>query len=290
MTFDQLRIFVIVANHLNMRRAAELLNRTQPAVSAAIGALESRGNVRLFHRVGRHLELTEVGKTFLPEAQAVLLRMEAARRTLSDLAGGQTGTLHIFASQTVATYWLPSRMARFAATHPAVQLSLSVGNTTQALAAIVSGKAELGFIEGRVDETNILSQTIGEDRLGLYVARDHPLAETKVDRKQLSTIGWILREKGSGTRDHLVSGLRGLGLEFEDLDIRLELPSNGAVLNAVITGNFVCAVSDLAAESRLHAGMLSRLDCELPARTFKMIAHRERYKSRIAQAFIDAVN
>lgn len=289
MTLDQLRVFVTVAQHLNMRRSAEILSLSQPAVSAAIAALENRNNMLLFHRIGRRLELTDVGNAFLPEAQAVLLRIESAQRILSDLSGLHAGTLRLFASQTVATYWLPPHMARFAAEYPQVKLPLGVGNTAQTLAAILSAEAELGFIEGHVDETDIVTRVVGGDRLGLFCGPGHPLANKNAPARQLAEARWILRERGSGTRDHFASSVRELGLDFDDLNIRLELPSNGAVLNAMMTGDFVCAVSDLAAESRLKAGMVCRIKCELPPRKFRMIFHRERYLSRAAQAFVDAI-
>lgn len=285
MTLNQLRAFVAVAEFLNMRRASETLNLSQPAVSAAINALEQRSCVRLFHRIGGRLELTEAGHAFLPEAQLTLQRAQSAQRILSDLSGLQAGTLHFFASQTVATYWLPQHMAKFAAAHPAVKLSLEVGNTAQTYAAILSGQAELGFIEGQVEETRIVTQIIGGDQLGLYVAPDNSLRKSKPNAQQLRKAGWILREEGSGTRDHFASSMHGLGVDFADLDVRLELPSNGAVLNAVMGGNFVCAVSALAAESRLKAGMLARLDCDLPPRQFLLIYHSKRYLGSAAKAF-----
>lgn len=75
----------MVAETLNMTRAAERLHLAQPSVSAAIAALEQRHATRLFDRVGRRLELTEAGRLFLPEAQAVLARADAAGRLLDDL-------------------------------------------------------------------------------------------------------------------------------------------------------------------------------------------------------------
>lgn len=290
MTLDQLRVFVTVAQHLNMRRAAEILNLSQPAVSAAIAALENRNRVRLFHRIGRRLELTEAGLMFQPEAQAVLLRMEDAKRSLSDFAGLECGTLRLAASQTVATYWVPRRMARFATLHPRIKLSLDVGNTAQTVTAVLSGAAELGFIEGHVDDTDIITRDIGGDHVGLYCAADHPLVDVNLNLRHIRDAAWILREEGSGTRDHFVTGMSALGLDLGDLDIRLELPSNGAVLNAVMIGDFVCAVSDLAAESRLKAGMVHRLNYELPPRQFRMVFHRQRYLSQAAQAFTQLSN
>ena len=104
MTLEQLRIFVTVAETLNMTRAAEALHLAQPSVSAAVAALESRHGLRLFDRVGRGLELSAAGRTFLPEARAVLAAAQDAARALDDLAGLRRGTLALAASQTVATY------------------------------------------------------------------------------------------------------------------------------------------------------------------------------------------
>jgi DNA-binding transcriptional LysR family regulator len=95
MTFEQLRIFVAVAERQHVTRAAEALNLTQSAVSAAIAALEGRHGAKLFSRVGRGIELTDVGKSFLNEAKAVLSRVQAAELVLSEASGLKTGTLAV---------------------------------------------------------------------------------------------------------------------------------------------------------------------------------------------------
>ncbi len=78
MTLEQLRVFIAVAECEHVTKAAQSLNLTQSAVSAAIAALESRHAVKLFSRVGRRIELTESGRIFLAEARAVLARTQAA--------------------------------------------------------------------------------------------------------------------------------------------------------------------------------------------------------------------
>ncbi len=286
MTLEQLRIFVAVAERLSMTRAAEALHLTQPAVSAAVAALEERHATRLFDRVGRGLTLSDAGRVFLPEAKAVLARAAAAQRMLDDLAGLRRGELRIAASQTVAGYWLPARMARFAAAHPGVKLPLTVGNTAQAAAAVLAGEADLGFVEGRVDDPHLRAEQVGGDRLGLYVAPGHPLLGARIDRVSLRQAAWVLREPGSGTRDHFATAIASVGVALGDLDVRLELPSNGAVLAAVEAGGLVTAVSDLAAAARLAAGQVARLDFRLPERAFTMLTHRERHRSRAAETFV----
>lgn len=297
MTLEQLRIFLQVAQQLSMTRAAERLHLSQPAVSAAIAALEERYDTRLFERVGRRLELSEAGRQFLPEAQAVLARAESARQVLDDLAGLMRGALRFAASQTLATYWLPARMARFAAAYPAIRLSLSVGNSAQTAQALLDGDADIGFIEGSIDQPGLRRQPIGRDRLGLYAAPGHPLARPltrtaagrPLAREDLLATAWVLREPGSGTRETLERGLAARGIALADLDVRLELPSNGAVLEALAGGDLVASVSELAAEQGLAAGRIVRLDCPLGERDFHLLVHRERRPSRAAAAFLKAL-
>src|SRR6516225_8093876 len=113
MTLEQLRIFEAVADREHVTRAAEALNLTQSAVSAAIAALEERHAVALFSRVGRRIELTHAGRLFLDEARAVLARTRAAELALSEIAGLERGTLTVYANQTIASYWFPPRLVSF---------------------------------------------------------------------------------------------------------------------------------------------------------------------------------
>lgn len=287
MTLEQLRIFVAVAERQHMTRAAEALNLTQSAVSAAVAALEGRYGARLFERVGRGVELSPEGAAFLPEARAVLERAEAAARALEDLAGLRRGRLTLAASQTVASYWLPERLARFARLHPAIALRMLAGNTAQAAEAVRSGAADLAFVEGEVESPELARTRLGGDTLGLYVAPDHPLVGRTVGLPQLKAASWVLREPGSGTRSHFEQALAARGAPIQALYVRLETPSNEAALGAVEAGGLVTAVSDLAAAPFVGAGRVARLAFELPPRAFALLTHRERRRSRAAAAFLE---
>src|SRR5579863_6888081 len=152
MTLEQLRVFVAVAERQHVTRAAEALNIAQSAVSAAVAALEGRHGAKLFHRVGRGIELTEAGALFLVEARAVLARADSAELVLSELSGLKRGALSVYASQTIASYWLPRYLVAFRRAYPGVAIRLSVGNTSQVAAAVRAGAADLGFVEGAVEE------------------------------------------------------------------------------------------------------------------------------------------
>ena len=152
MTLEQLRIFVAVAEKQHVTRAAAELNLTQSATSAAIG-LEARYGIKLLDRIGRGIALTQTGKDFLIEARAVLARAADATQVLNDLAGLKRGSLSIAASQTVGNYWLPRRVQTFHTAYPGIELKLSIANTEQVARMVIQGSADLGFVEGEVDES-----------------------------------------------------------------------------------------------------------------------------------------
>ena len=289
MTLEQLRIFIAVAERGHMTQAAQALNVTQSAASAAVAALEARHGVLLFDRVGRRLELSEAGRLFLPEAKAVLAQSASAGRVLDDLAGLERGQVRIAASQTVASYWLPPYLAAFAAARPAIDLSLSVGNTQRVAAAVVDGSADLGFVEGMVDSPVLQRLVVGHDRLSLYAAPDHPLAAKAVGVADLKAEQWIIREPGSGTRSAFEAALAKQGVDFASLAVLLELPSNEAVLAAVASSLALTAVSDLAAAPQVAAGALARLAFDVVERPFQLLRHRERVASRASTAFMALV-
>jgi DNA-binding transcriptional LysR family regulator len=290
MTLDQLRIFVAVAERQHVTQAAQEINITQSAASSAIATLEERYAVKLFNRVGRRIELTDAGRIFLAEARGVLARTASAEKTLQDLAGMKCGTLSIFASQTIINYWLPSFLAAFHQRYPDIKLKLSAGNTQQVAAATHDGEADIGFIEGAVDDPQLLVRSIGGDRLVIVVGRAHALAaKPNIERSDLVSIKWVLREQGSGTRAEFERALKALSLSLADLDIALELPSNEAVCAAVEAGVGATAISNLVVESALLSGRLVSPDFPLPRRSFHILQHKQRYVSQAELALLELV-
>lgn len=290
MTLEQLRIFVAVAERQHMTRAAEALNLSQQAVSAAIVALENAYATALFHRVGRRIELTEAGRIFLEQAHGVLARVAAAELTLCELGGLTRGTLALQASQTIASYWLPRRLVAFHRTYPEIALRVGVGNSAQVAKAVIDGTAELGFIEAVIDEPALACEQLSEDRLVLVVAPEHPWASRDcISPGELTQSAWVLREVGSGTRSVFESSLERLGVSPRLLNVALELQSNEAVRDAVEAGGGATAISELVVNAALRSGALRRVAIDLPTRHFFVVRHRERYRSKAADAFLFVV-
>lgn len=287
MTLEQLRIFVAVAEREHVTRAAEALNLTQSATSAAVAALEARYEAKLFDRVGRRIVLTDAGRVFLAEARSVLARAHAAEVVLADLAGLKRGSLALAGSQTVANYWLPGIAHHFQARYPGITLALTIGNTETVAALVHDGAADLGFIEGDVDDPALAIDKVAEDELLLVAAPDHPwAANPPAAPSDLKGARWIFRESGSGTRSNFEAMLAGLGVAPQSLAVALELPSNESVRAAVEAGAGVAVMSRLVVEASLRAGELVAIDFALPRRSFFVLRHKERHLTRAAREFL----
>lgn len=288
MTLEQLRIFVAAAEREHVSAAARALPLAQSAVSAAISSLEARNGVALFDRIGRRVALTEAGRALLSQAHAILADVAEAEATLAEFGAGVRGSLAIFASQTVAGYWLPRHLVAFRRAHPKVEVKLTVGNSAEAAKAVEEGGAEVGFVEDVVESERLERAPLALDRLILVVAPSHPWAQRgELTRQELQAGEWVLREPGSGTRSAFERALarRGVGR----LEAALTLPSNEAVRAAVEAGLGATALSASVAAPSLEAGLLTQVPFEIESRSFSVLYRRARRLSRVAEALLAVI-
>ena len=291
MTLDQLQIFIAVAEREHVTRAASALGLAPPSVSAAVAALEREFGTKLFHRVGRGILVTEGGKLLLDEARALINRADAVKLAMREFTGLSRGRLQIKASQTIASHFLPPRLVDFHQTYPGVALVVSVGNSTEVVNAIISGAVELGFVEDPEEELQdprLAIEPIARDDLAMVVGANHPWArKEKLKADDLEAGNWVAREDGSGTRAAFVKALDELGVPYSNLNIAIELPSNEAVLAAVLAGGGAAVLSVRVCADAVKAGTLTRLPVSLSPRAFFAVQHADRYRSRAVSALLE---
>jgi DNA-binding transcriptional LysR family regulator len=288
MTFEQLAIFVAVAEREHLTKAAAAIHLTPSAVSASIRNLEQHYGVELFHRIGRRIELTPTGRIFLEEARTLLARSKSVELILSELGGMQRGSLSVFASQTIASYWLPPRLMEFHNNFPGIELNLTIGNTRTVADAVISGEADLGLVEGELDEPALAASIVARDELVLVVGPSHPWAGKKaLTADDVREGRWVMREVGSGTRSAFEETLDGMGIKASALNTVLVLPSNESILCALLAGSGATAVSRLAAQQYIESGRLCEIDFPASVREFRLLKHKERHASKAALTLIE---
>jgi DNA-binding transcriptional LysR family regulator len=285
MTLEQLRIFVAVAERQHIARAALSLHLPQPAVSAAIAALEKRRGTNLFHRAGRAVELSDAGSLLLREARALLARADAAKPVPAE---PQRATLRLQASRTIASYFLPRHLVAFRRAHPSIDISLAIANAGQVADAIREGEAELGFVESDISDPHLAVKAVAQDSMIVVVGREHPWRQSAdVGARDFMDAEWVLREAGSGARSVFEAAMAALGVPPGELRVAMELPSNEAVRAAVEAGFGATAISASVAAPSLEAGLLHHVPFDLPHRGFYALRHAERNLGLAAQSLLD---
>ncbi|MEB3167227.1 MAG: LysR substrate-binding domain-containing protein [Synechococcaceae cyanobacterium] len=296
MNLDQLRVFLAVARHQHFSRAADELYITQPAVSAAVAKLENHYGVRLFHRLGRRVEITDVGRFLLTEGQGLLERVELLERGLHDFNTLKRGVLNLGASLTVGNYWLPSRLKAFWDQHPDVELRCSLANAEQVLEGMARGQYDLGFLTGWPDGDQaperdglLAAEVVGQERLLVVVGREHPwFGREALQPRQLGESAWVMREKGSGAQSLLERVLAEVDVAVTALPVALVLTSSEMVKAVVLQGGGAAALPEPMLRQELELGLLWPMSIQGSSRHRQpiwMVQHRQRYRSRLLRAF-----
>ena len=239
-----LRTFLAVARNRGISRAVNEIHLTQPAISRQILALEESLGTPLFIRKGRSLTLTEAGRILQQYANRILQLLTEAREEIDGLKGLVRGHLRISAASTIGIYMIPNVLGEFKDLYPGIEISLDISNKERVLRGVQDGTADIGFIGPPVPESELAMETYMEDDLVLIVSPNHWLAEKdKVSAKLLAEDVFLLREKGSGTREIMEEELRNAGVSLRHT---MELGSTEAIKKAVAANLGISIVSSRA--------------------------------------------
>lgn len=280
-TLRQLEVFAEVLKSGSTTQASQMLALSQSAVSAALTDLEGQLGVQLFDRVGKRLVVNEHGRLLYPRALATL---EQATE-IEQLFREDNGAIRVFASSTIGNYILPEIIARYRRDFPALPLELSVGNSQDVVNAVSDFRVDIGLIEGPCHAAEIVAEPWLEDELVVFAPPGSPLLEGEVTLARLAAAPWILREKGSGTRE-LVDYL--LLSHLPEFHLGMELGNSEAIKHAVRHGLGISCLSRRVIAEQLDSGTLVEVQIPLPRLTRMLwrIHHRQKHLSNALQRFL----
>jgi LysR family transcriptional regulator, low CO2-responsive transcriptional regulator len=239
-TLHQMRVFAAVVRNHSFTRAAKELFLTQPTVSMQVKHLSRTVGFPLFEQVGRKLYLTQAGRELYETCRDVFERMAQFEITLADLQGLKQGNLRI-AVVTTAKYVIPRILGLFCQRYPSIDISLTVENHQQIMDGFLTNQNDLYILSQIPEDIDVTVEPFLENPLVVLAARDNPLTkENFISLERLSKEPFIMRERGSGTREEVerVFDARRLPLK-----VRLDMGSNEAIKQAVAGGLGVSVLS-----------------------------------------------
>ncbi|CAL9584455.1 LysR family transcriptional regulator [Streptomyces sp. enrichment culture] len=250
-----LQLLLAVARLGSLGGAARDLGITQPAASSRIRSMERQLGVALVDRSPRGSRLTDAGALVTDWARRVVEAAEAFDAGAQALRDRRDSRLRVAASMTIAEYLLPGWLLALRAERPDTAVSLLAGNSAAVAQRLLSGEADVGFVEGLTVPSGLESAVVAHDRLIVVTAPSHPWARrrTPVAAAELATTPLILREEGSGTRQVLQAALGGLARPL------IELSSTTAVKAAAVSGAGPSVLSELAVGEELALRRLIRV-------------------------------
>ncbi|HEY6130946.1 MAG TPA: LysR family transcriptional regulator [Halioglobus sp.] len=283
-TLRQLQIFLAVAKHENISKAAQSLHMSQSAASEALLNLEHTYSVSLFDRVSNKLSLNAIGRTLRKEAENLIAHCQSFEERLLDHT--EVGHLKVGASFTIGNHLATRYLAGYLAQYPEADVRLEIANTPDVVARVLNFDVDIGMIEGEVHHRELELMPWRDDELIVFCAADHPLARKKaLTNKDIREAPWILREPDSGARQTFDRALAGL---LPDINIYLELRHNEAIKNAVESGLGIGCLSQIVLQKNFANGDLVPLT--LPRRnmrrTFYFALPRDRFRLESVDAWM----
>lgn len=260
---SNLRVFLVAAEEKNFSQAAKRLHMSQSAVSQNIQTLERIYGVELFTRLGRSMELSEIGEVILPAVRDVL---NAARllddgiRNSRDHIGGE---LVIGCSTSAGKYIMTTLLAAFCREYPAIRPRIQIMGRETVYERLRSEILSIGITSKYLDHRDLECLPLFEDRIILIVPPDHTW--TKFGRAlpaDLLDQPFISREEASGTCETVMDGLKALNVTLEMLNVVMEIGNPEAIAMAVEQGMGMAFVSEMVAVRGLALGRIKKIEVD----------------------------
>ncbi len=284
-TLRQLEVFLATAHFENVTQAADSLAMSQSAASTSLKDLEQRFGIQLFDRIGKKLQLNELGHSIRSKAKALLDQATELEQSLRQHS--EIGNLKVGATLTIGNYLAVPIMAKFMALHKHAKVTLTVENTAAIADRVRNFELDIGLIEGELQDPQIEVLPWCDDELALFCAPDHPLAkQALVSDEELSNAQWIVREPGSGTRQAFDRAMQGL---LPRLNLRLELQHTEAIKRAVEAKLGIGCLSKITLQEAFSRGSLVPLLAPQRDwhRNFYFILHKQKYRSAGIQSWLE---
>lgn len=255
----QIRVFLEVARHLSFTEASDVLNLTQPAVSAKIKSLETELGTPLFHRLGRKIQLTDVGEFLLENGPKLINLENDLLQEIEHIKKGKSGIIKIGCTSEIGNGWLPTKLFAYRQKYPNLQIQCNIFDSVELLyRSIINNEIDIGFSDiNFADVAEISSIAIASIRYSLFVSAHHPLAHKKwLSLGDLKHHPWVLMNSEAPSRKVLESRLAEIGLSLSDFS-NVETVDTSSLMRTYMTqGAYLGFASNFEFQLECQAGSL----------------------------------
>ena len=255
----QIRVFLEVARHLSFTEASDVLNLTQPAVSAKIKSLEMELGTPLFHRLGRKIQLTDVGEFLLENGPKLIDLENDLLQEIEHIKKGKSGIIKIGCTSEIGNGWLPTKLFAYRQKYPNLQIQCNIFDSVELLyRSIINNEIDIGFSDiNFADVAEISSISIASIRYSLFVSAHHPLAHKKwLSLSDLKHHPWVLMNSEAPSRKVLESRLAEIGLSLSDFS-NVETVDTSSLMRTYMTqGAYLGFASNFEFQLECQAGNL----------------------------------
>ena len=231
-TLHQLQVFLTIAKHRSITKAAEAMHLTQPAVSIQLKNLQEQFAIPLTEVVGRQLYITDFGREIEQAAEKILDEVHAINYKSLSYRGLLAGRLNISVVST-GKYVMPYFLSDFMTQHPGIELLMDVTNKAYVVQNLARNEVDFAMVSVLPKNLEIATVPLMENKL-YFVASTRLDFQGKInEEKLLKEFPLIYRESGSATRNAMETYIANKRLSVRK---KLELTSNEAVKQAVVAG------------------------------------------------------
>ncbi len=252
----RLQVFYSVAKNLSFTKASQELYITQPAITKHIKELEEEYGLRFFDRKGNRIYLTNAGQVLLDHAEQILSlhrKLDFEMSTFKDRVSGQ---LKLGASTTIAQYVIPQVLSAFHKKFPKIKLSLLNGNTQYITDTLLKGEIDMGIVEGKSKNKDILYDRFISDEVVAVVNAESELASLgEISLKDLMEIPIVLRERGSGTREVIEYELKKKKIRLSALNVVMYLGSTETLKSFISSSSCLGFLPVVSITKELNRGL-----------------------------------
>lgn len=289
MELRQLITFSKITQLKSFLKAAEDLGYAQSTITTQIQLLEKELGIKLFERIGRNMELTSKGLTFLEYAEKIINLAEEAKAAVAD-ADIPKGTLRIGVVESLCTIRLPEVLKYYHMKYPDVEVIIKIGTCSDLHNMLRNNTVDLIFILGElIKDPDLLSCMCCEEEMALLASPLNKLKDKeKITLKDIENESLILTEKGCSYRGVFEAMFNKANLQPH---LGLEIGSIETIKTFVKNNLGITLLPAMTAQNELDKGELVKLDlvgCDFNIMT-QVLYHKNKWLTPAMNAFIEAL-